>query len=65
MRGQGMPRRGGRGRGDTIVRVVVEVPRKLTPKQEELLRELAKTEEANIGAERKSFFDKIRNYFSE
>ena len=38
MRGRGIPDpRGGR-RGDQVVRVVVEVPKKLTKKQEELLR---------------------------
>lgn len=40
-RGQGVPHVGEHGRGDHIVRFVVEVPRKLTTKQEKLLRELA------------------------
>jgi len=65
MRGQGVPRRAGRGRGDAIVQVIVEVPKKLTSKQEELLRQFAETEEANVSPNRKSFFDKIRDYFSE
>ena len=65
MRGQGVPRPGGRGRGDTIVHVVVEVPRQLTSEQEALLRDLAELERANVSAERQSFFDKIKNYFSE
>lgn len=40
-RGQGIPRVGGAGRGDHVVRFVVEVPRKLTAAQEKSLRELA------------------------
>ncbi|HSX23431.1 MAG TPA: molecular chaperone DnaJ [Gaiellaceae bacterium] len=40
-RGQGVPHVGEHGRGDHIVRFVVEVPRKLTGKQEKALRELA------------------------
>lgn len=40
-RGQGIPHVGGGGRGDHIVRFVVEIPKKLTAKQEKLLRELA------------------------
>lgn len=40
-RGQGVPHVGEHGRGDHIVRFVVEVPRKLTAKQEKALRELA------------------------
>ena len=40
-RGQGIPRIGSAGRGDHRVRFVVEVPTKLTAKQEKALRELA------------------------
>ena len=65
MKGQGVPRPSGRGRGDMIVQVIVEVPRKLTAKQKEILRQLAETEEANVSAERKSFLDKIKDYFNE
>lgn len=38
-RGQGIPSVGGGERGDHVVRFIVEVPRKLSPKQEDLLRE--------------------------
>jgi molecular chaperone DnaJ len=43
LRGKGVPRVGGgrAGRGDLIIRYKVTVPRKLTQKQEELLRQLA------------------------
>ncbi|MBS3973948.1 MAG: molecular chaperone DnaJ [Actinobacteria bacterium] len=40
LRGRGMPRLRGGGRGDLIVHVAVEVPRKLTKKQRELMTEL-------------------------
>ncbi len=40
-RGHGIPRVGESGRGDQVVRFNVEVPKKLTSRQEELLRELA------------------------
>jgi len=40
-RGQGIPHVGGGSRGDHVVRFTVEVPRKLTAKQEKLLREFA------------------------
>lgn len=42
VRGAGMPRLGG-GRGDMYVHLAVEVPRKPTKRQKELLRELAAT----------------------
>ena len=40
--GKGMPSVYGRGSGDLVVRVNVEVPRKLTPRQKELLAEFAR-----------------------
>lgn len=40
-RGQGVPRVGEHGRGDHVIQFKVEIPKKLTARQEELLRELA------------------------
>ena len=58
----GLPYMKGRGRGDLLVTVRVEVPRKLTDRQEELLRELAEIEEAHVPRERQSFLDRLKNY---
>ena len=44
IKGRGMPDIGGRARGDELVEVVVETPRHLTARQEELLREFAEIE---------------------
>ncbi len=41
LRGHGIPRLQGRGRGDLVIRVVVETPTALSKTQEELLRQLA------------------------
>jgi molecular chaperone DnaJ len=41
VKGRGMPRRNGSGRGDLFVHVAVEVPRKMTKRQRELLEEFA------------------------
>lgn len=41
MRGAGVPRLDGRGRGDQVIRFQVDVPRKLSGKARELMRELA------------------------
>jgi molecular chaperone DnaJ len=60
-----MPDISGRGRGDELVEVVVETPRQLTPRQEELLRELAELEHETVSPRRKSFFEKLRDYFTE
>jgi len=40
LRGRGMPRLRGGGRGDLVVHLAIEVPRKLSKKQRELLTEL-------------------------
>ena len=53
----GARRRAGRGQ--------VETPRHLTPRQEELLRELAEIEHLDVSPKRKSFFEKLRDYFTE
>jgi molecular chaperone DnaJ len=62
--GKGMPSlRSGR-RGDEIVQVWIEVPKKLNKKQEQLLREYAKAEDATVLPESKSFFEKLTKFFS-
>jgi molecular chaperone DnaJ len=66
--GHGMPhldrhgRNNGR-RGDLVLHLKVVTPRKLTKRQEELLRELDDLDRKNEPPERKSFFDKIRAFF--
>ena len=40
-RGQGIPHVGASGRGDHVIQFKVEIPKKLSARQEELLRELA------------------------
>ena len=65
VKGRGMPDISGRGRGDELVEVVVETPRHLTPRQEELLREFAEIEHEQVSPRRKSFFEKLRDYFTE
>lgn len=65
VRGEGISRHNGYGRGDQLVRISVEVPKKLTQKQEEILRELADTEQVHVTPERKSFFEKVKEYFAD
>jgi len=62
LRGQGLPLLEGRGRGDQLVRVFIEVPKKLNERQKELLSEFGELEQKSSGAG--SFFEKIVNYFS-
>jgi molecular chaperone DnaJ len=60
----GMPSvRGGR-RGELIVQLLIETPRHLTKRQEELLRELAELEKKNVSPQRKSFLEKLKGFFT-
>ena len=47
------------------MQVFVEVPKKLTPAQRELLAQFAKTEEINITPQRKNFFDRLKEHFAK
>jgi len=55
------PHRG--ARGDLLVQVHIEVPRKLAPEHEDILRKLAEVENGDVSPKRKSFFEKIKKYF--
>jgi molecular chaperone DnaJ len=57
MRGMGVTGLNGRGRGDQIVRIVVNVPTKLTKRQEELLAEFTKIEQEQSG--KKNLWEKF------
>jgi len=64
IRGRGMPDPRGSGPGDLLVQTFIEVPKKLAPDQEKLLRELAEIERNDVSPHRKSFFEKIKDYFA-
>jgi molecular chaperone DnaJ len=61
--GKGMPNVRSKRKGDLLVVAVVETPRNLTKRQEELLRELAELDHKHVSPERKSFFEKLRDLF--
>ena len=63
LRRRGMPDPRGGSTGDLLVQVTIDVPRKLQPEQEELLRKLAEVENSHVSAHRKSFLEKLRDYF--
>jgi len=59
-RGAGMPVLQGRGRGDLVVRIVVETPTRLSAKQRELLEEFRCTETGDECPETQGFFQKVK-----
>ena len=50
-------------KGDELVRISIEIPRRLMPEQERLLRAFAETEDRQVMPESKGFFDKLKQHF--
>ncbi len=64
LQGKGLPNlRSGRV-GDEIVQVLIEVPTKLSKAQQELLRKYAAGEDSAVMPETKSFFERMKTYFT-
>lgn len=63
LRGKGVPDLRGSGRGDQLVRIMVETPRKVTAKQRELLEEFARLDGADVNPLSKGFFEKVKELF--
>ena len=64
IKNQGIPVRHSSGKGDLIVRVRVEVPRRLNEKQKDLLRQFEATTSGKEYETRKGFLDKLKEAFS-
>jgi molecular chaperone DnaJ len=64
LRGRGVPRLQGRGRGDLRVRTQVEVPTKLTEDEAELLRLFAQSRGEYVEPPDKGLFSRIKSAFS-
>ena len=61
--GYGLPSLRGYGRGDLRVKVLVEIPSRLTPKQRELLEELHRLDNGEGTPLSKNFFERVRELF--
>jgi molecular chaperone DnaJ len=61
LKGKGIPDLHGRGVGDELVKVNVEIPRYLTPEQRKLIEEFARL--SGEGVNKESFTDKIKKAF--
>ena len=64
MKGQGMPDPRVIGVGDLLVQVNIVVPKQVNEDEDALLRQLAELEHENVAPIRKSFFDKVKEYFT-
>ena len=63
LKGSGMPQVGGRGKGDLMVRVIVEVPTHLNSDQKKKLQEFAELCDENTTPLRKSFLERAKEFF--
>jgi len=64
LKGCGMPHLRGSGKGDLRVRVKLNVPKRLNPRQKELLMEFAHLSGEDAGLENKGFIDRMKDAFS-
>jgi len=64
MRGKGVPYLNEKGRGDLIVRVVVQIPKKLSRAQRDLIGELGKTMSVENKPTSPGLLDKMKDLFS-
>jgi molecular chaperone DnaJ len=60
VKGKGVPVLRSRGRGDLIVHVEVQVPKKLSSRQRELLEELSAITEVDDKHDKRGFFDRVK-----
>ena len=64
LKGSGIQRLNGVGKGDLIAKVRVEVPRKLNDKQKDLLRQFEETTTGKEYETKKSFMDRVKELFN-
>jgi molecular chaperone DnaJ len=64
VKGEGAPNVHGRGKGDMLVKTIVETPVHLNDKQKDLLRQFGELEKEQNSPRKRSFFDKIKVFFS-
>ena len=64
IKGKGFPFINGRGRGDEILRVTVEVPRNLSAEQKRILGNFEASTGDHNYQKRKGFFDKLKDMFN-
>ncbi len=63
LRNKGVPHLRGTGRGDQLVKVRIEVPKKLNREQQEHLEKFAAASNEDVHPENKGFFDKVKELF--
>jgi molecular chaperone DnaJ len=63
LKGKGMPHLRGRGHGDAVYEVVIEVPTRLTARQRELLEEFQRAAQDAAGPKTSKFVERMKKLF--
>ncbi len=63
LKGKGIQHLGGKGRGDQYVKVTIEVPKNLSSKQKQLIRDLENATGDKNYQKRKGFMEKLKDLF--
>ncbi len=64
IKGKGVESLRGRTRGDLFVKIRVVIPKKISKEEEELLRKIADIRGNDLGDEKKSFGERIKDFFN-
>jgi molecular chaperone DnaJ len=64
VKGEGAPNVHGKGRGDMLVEIIVETPVGLNEQQKDLLRQFGELEKESNSPRKRSFFDKLKVFFT-
>ena len=65
LRGKGIQKLNYSGRGDQYVKIIVEVPKNLNTSQKDMLKKFEDSTDDNCYKARKSFFDKVKEFFKD
>lgn len=65
VKGKGLPDIQGYGLGNELVRVIVEIPAKVSKRQKELLEEFGSLKETKVSKKSKNFFSRLKDAFVE
>ncbi|MFH1747520.1 MAG: molecular chaperone DnaJ [Planctomycetota bacterium] len=64
LHGKGLPNLRSGQSGHEIVQVVIEIPKRISREQKDLLRRFAATEDQNVLPESKGFFERVKEYLT-
>jgi molecular chaperone DnaJ len=64
MREKGVPHLRSERRGDQLVIINVEIPKRVTPEQRDLMEELAESLGSEVHPQERSLFDQVRDFFA-